>query len=366
MRLKDQPIARLFTPGPTPTSARVLAAGCRQLPYNRTADFSALTLEILAGLRRLFDTAGDVALLTSSGTGGMEAAVTNFVAAEERALAIDSGVFGRRWAELCQIHGIACDRLPTAGGESMPLERLEHALATGNYRVLFATAHETSTGVLHDIAAWGELARRYNVFFIVDGISTIAADPFHMDAWHVDVTVLSSQKALALPPGLSLVGIGPRARERMASVPPRSMYFRLADYLENQRRGQMPYTPAIGLFLMLHERLAEIDEIGLGDLIARHAERAAHFRGRLAGLPLELYARRPSNAITAVRCPSGLDASQIAAELAERRLFVAPNGGDLRNSVFRVGHMGEQSLEDLDVLVDALASIVVNCQPCSR
>jgi aspartate aminotransferase-like enzyme len=350
---------KLFTPGPAPLAHRLAAVAQRPLPYNRTAEFSAITLEILEGLKYLFDTQGEVVILTSSGTGGMEAAVASLVAPTDRALVIDAGVFGHRWGELCAFHGIAADSLSVEPGTPLDIGRLEERLQSGAYNVLLATAHETSTGTLYDMAACGELAQRCGVLFVVDAISCIGADAFHMDRWHVDAAVLSSQKALGLPPGLSFLALSPRSVERLGKVRPRSMYFDLAEYLRNQVRGQMPYTPAVGLFLLLEERLREIRQLGREAWNALHAERASHFRGRLGDLPFELFSQCPSQALTALRCRDGLQAEAIVAELAEHHgLVVAPNGGALKSSVFRVAHLGEQSLADLDLLIDALADVV--------
>ncbi|HEY5311680.1 MAG TPA: aminotransferase class V-fold PLP-dependent enzyme, partial [Pirellulales bacterium] len=341
----------------------------RPLPYNRTADFSATTLEILDGLKVLFDTQGEVVILTSSGTGAMEAAVASLVAPADRALVIDAGVFGHRWGELCAFHGIQSDSLSVSPGMPLDIQRLEARLQSGAYDVLLATAHETSTGSLYDMAACGELADRYGVLFVVDAISSIGADAFHMDRWHVDAAVLSSQKALALPPGLSFLALSPRAVQRLAKVRPRSMYFDLSEYLRNQVRGQMPYTPAIGLFLLLEERLREIRQQGREAWMALHAQRASHFRSRLGDLPFELFSRCPSQALTALRCRDGIQAEAVVAELAEQHgLVVAPNGGAWKTSVFRVAHFGEQSLADLDLLLAALADVVEtigSAPPCS-
>jgi aspartate aminotransferase-like enzyme len=307
----------------------------------------------------LFDTQGEVVILTSSGTGAMEAAVASLVAPADRALVIDAGVFGRRWSELCDFHGIQSDCLSVPPGMPLAIERLDERLRTGAYDVLLATAHETSTGSLYDMSACGELARRYGVMLIVDAISTVGADAFHMDRWHMDAAVLSSQKALGLPPGLSFLALSNRAVGRLAEVRPRSMYFDLAEYLRNQVRGQMPYTPAVGMFLMLAERLREIRQLGREALVALHAQRAGHFRSRLGDLPFELFSQCPSQALTALRCRDGIQAESIVAELAQQHgLVVAPNGGALKTSVFRVAHLGEQSIADLDLLIDALADVV--------
>lgn len=354
--------SKIFTPGPTNISARVLAAASRQLPYNRTDEFGRMTRDILTGLAALLETAGDVVIFTASGTGAMEAAVTNFIRPGERPLAINGGVFGQRWVDLCRIHGFEPAVLEVAEGTPVDPQALDRALERGRHPVVLATAHETSTGTLSDMQAVGQVARRHGALLVVDAISSVGADAFRMDAWGIDVAILSSQKALALPPGLAFVGIGPRGRERLAEVPRRSAYFHLPDYLENQRRGQMPYTPAIGLFLMLDERLREIRELGNPALVELHRRRAESFRQRIARLPLVPFSKRPSSALTALECPAGVDASELVAELAARHeIYVAPSGGRHKTSLVRVSHLGEQSDTDVDELIEALASVLHSC-----
>ncbi len=219
-------------------------------------------------------------------------------------------------------------------------------------------AHETSTGQLYDIQAIGKIARKFGAFLIVDAISTICADQFSMDDWHVDVAILSSQKALALPPGLSFVAMNERAKARMAAIQPKSLYFNLADYLRNQQRGQLPYTPAIGLLLQLHQRLLDIQQVSLHSLVKQHQRRAEFFREALVGLPFSILPARSSNAMTGLCC-HGLDAIRIVEGLRNRHgIVVAPSGGDLKFKLIRIAHMGAQNDEGVRHLITALKDIV--------
>ena len=348
-------------------SVRTMRAAARQLPYNRTAGFSDLTRRLIDGLKRLFGTQEDVVIFTSSGTGAMEASVQNLLDQRDCALVVNGGVFGQRWVDLCRLHGVPCEDWKIAPGKALDPAALERRLASGRYTALLLTAHETSTGVLHDVAGLGRIAREHDLFFLVDAISTIGADPFHMDQWQVDAAVLSSQKALALPPGLAFVALSARARRRLAAIEPRTLYFRIRDYLENQKRGQMPFTPAVGLFLMLDERLREIEELTIDALVLQHADRARHFRNRLADLPLDQFPDRAANGLSALRVREPADAGRLAAELAARfEFYVAPNGGELARSLFRVGHFGDQTNEDLDALADALGELLCHDDSNSR
>ncbi len=195
------------------------------------------------------------------------------------------------------------------------------------------------------------------ILLVVDAISTVCADRFLMDTWHVDVAVLSSQKGLALPPGLAFVAMSDRALARLENTQPRTLYFDVREYLANQERGQMPFTPATGLFLQLPHRLLDIKEMTLDTLIDQHREKAGEFRKALRALPFDTLPSRPSNALTAVTC-NEFDAYELVQALrSEYAMEVAPNGGDLKSDVFRVSHMGEHSPEDSRALVQALGNI---------
>lgn len=347
----------LFVPGPVPIEPHLLAIADRQLPYNRTGAFSEITREIHRGLQELFQTRGSIALLTASGTGAMEAAATNFLDSSDSVLVVNGGTFGERWRDLCDARAIPRTELAVPPGKDLDLSQLDHLLGTGDFSALLINAHETSTGHLYDIKAIGELTHRHGVLLVVDAISSICADPFSMDEWHVDVAILSTQKALALPPGLSFVAMGEHATERLQHRDPGSLYFDLKNYLTNQERGQSPYTPAIGILLQLHQRLADIREQTLTGLIDEHQRRAAHFRGAIAPLSFEIFPDRPSNAMTALDCGE-MDAGDITTRLqTQYQITVAPSGGDLQSTLIRIAHMGAQDPNEVASLIAALTAI---------
>jgi len=355
----DTPPVGLFTPGPTPIPKHILDIGARQLPYNRTRSFSDLTFEILSGLKHIFQTSDDVVVFTSSGTGAMEASVMGFLKPDDKVLIINGGSFGQRWVNLCKIHSIPYEELKLNTGKTVSPDRVRTHLKTQSCNVLLINAHETTSGVLYDIEAIGRVACELGVFFVVDAISTICADPFQMDEWSVDVAILSSQKALALPPGLSFVAFNGKAKARLVSDKSKSYYFDLLYYLDNQKRGQMPFTPAIGLFLMLRQRLEDITKMGLEKIIAQHESVAKYFRHQTFTLPFSELPERSTNAMTALRCDSSLNAYDLVCNLeSQYKIFVAPSAADLKSSVFRVSHMGEQSKKDIDHLVNALKKVI--------
>jgi aspartate aminotransferase-like enzyme len=349
----------LFVPGPVEITAEARATAARRLPYHRTPAFSALAREVHDRLRLLFATAGDVVTFTASGTGAMEAAVLSLFTSRDRVLVVNGGTFGARWAEICRVLSIPHDEVEVAPGVCVDVDDLEARLARGHHSGLLLTAHETSTGQLSDVGAIGRLASRHGALYVVDAISALGADAFRMDAWGCDAVVASTQKALALPPGMSFLALSPRARERALAAPRRSLYFHAADYLAELPRGQTPYTPAIGLLVALHERLGQILETGVDALVAEHAARAAHFRAAIAGLPLRSLPARPSNALTALETAAeGPRAPDVVARLRDEfGMQVAPNAPPLAERVFRVSHLGAQRIQDLDRLASALAIV---------
>jgi aspartate aminotransferase-like enzyme len=340
-------------------STGMLTIGASQLPYNRTEQFSEITFEIIEDLKYIFGTQGDVVIFSASGTGAMEAVFFNFLDQNDKVMIVNGGTFGQRWVDLCIQHEIAYDQISLDPGQPISIEDLEHKLSSQEYSTLLINAHETSTGMIYDTKTIGELTHKYGIFFVVDAISTICADVFMMDEWHVDVSLLSSQKALALPPGLSFLALNKKAKLRLEKKICQSYYFDIKEFLANQKRGQMPFTPVIGHFMMLHLRLREIKLQGIEFFISHHSKLAKYFRNGLRNLPLSFVPTSPSNALTAISCPKDINAFYLVMKLADNfNCFVAPNGGTLKNSVFRVSHLGEQNETDIDFLINALDYIL--------
>lgn len=350
----------VLTPGPVRISPKLKKILQQDLPYNRTADFSALTLEIIQNLKSVVQTQGDVVLFTASGTGAMEAAVLNFLHRQDHVLVLNGGTFGQRWLDLCHFHKIPCEEYKIEAGQQPDLSELEKFFRGGRFTAFLINAHETSTGALYPLEVIGKLTKQYGIFYVVDAIGSICCDPYFMDAWHIDVTVLSSQKGLALPPGLSFLAFNAKARERALNYQIQSYYFHVPTYLENQRRGQMPYTPAISLYLVLSERLREIKSRGMELEIQKHRGRALYFRDSIKNLPLEIFPSHPSSAVTALKCPGGIDAKRLVESLERNyQIYLAPNGGALGTKVFRVSHMGEQDEIDAARVIAALGEVLL-------
>ena len=345
-----------FTVGPVMCSEAVCAVGGEPVPYFRTAEFSATMLEN-ERLMLKFTKAPEgskAVFMTNSSTGSMEAVVMNCFTEEDSVLVIDGGSFGHRFVELCEIHQIPHTVLKLAHGQKLT-KQLLYAYDGQAFTGLLVNIDETSTGVLYDSEMIGEFCRKNHLFYVCDCVSAFLADPFDMAACGADVMITGSQKVLACPPGISIIVLAPRAVERVTSRKVRSMYFNLADALLNMQRGQTPFTPAVGILRQINARLREIEEAGGADAeIARVAEQAEDFRKKIRELPFEFVSESPANGVTPVH-PLHADAYQIFLTLKdEYGIWICPNGGDMKSTIFRVGHIGHLSHEDNTTLINAL------------
>lgn len=345
-----------FTVGPVMASDEVRAIGAEQVPYFRTAEFSAVMLEnekymleyakAPVGSRAVF--------MTCSSTGSMEAVVMNCFTKDDKVLVINGGSFGQRFVELCEIHEIPHVVLKLEQGKKLTKERL-YEYDEQDFTGLLVNVDETSTAVLYDTMMIGEFCKKNNMFFVCDCVSAFLADPFNMAGCGADVMITGSQKVLACPPGISIIVLAPRGLERVAFSKARTMYFDLKEALKNQERGQTPFTPAVGILLQINERLKEIDRNGGVDAeVARVAVQAEDFRTKIKELPFEFVSESPANGVTSVH-PTTAKAYEIFLTLKdEYGIWICPNGGDMKDTIFRVGHIGALTHEDNTTLINAL------------
>lgn len=348
-----------FTVGPVMCSDDILHVGGEQVPYFRTPEFSSLMIEN-EDLMLKFSGASEgskAIFMTNSSTGSMEAVVMNCLNEYDKVIIVDGGTFGHRFVELCDIHEIPRDVIKLRYGEKLTKERLYEYNAKG-YTALLVNIDETSTGVLYDADMIGEFCRDNNIFYICDCVSSFLADPFDMERCGADVMITGSQKALACPPGVSVIVLGPKAIDRVRGSKVRSMYFNLSEALNNMTRGQTPYTPAVGILRQINTRLRDIESEGGPEIeIRRVHDQALDFRTKIKDLPFDLFAEEPANAVTALR-PHSTDAYRFFEILKdEYNIWICPNGGDLKNIIFRVGHIGALTHKDNTILVDALRDI---------
>lgn len=345
-----------FTVGPVQSSELVRSIGGEQVPYFRTAEFSEIMLENETFIKK-FSGAGEDAravFITGSGTASMEAVTANTLSEKDKVLVINGGSFGQRFVQLCEIYQIPHEEIRLEAGKALSEKKLKPYENQG-FTALMVNVHETSTGVHYDIRMISEFCKRNGLFLIVDAISSFLADEFHMQELGVDVMITGSQKALACPPGISIIVLVPRAIKRVEGNRPRCMYLDLKSALKNGERGQTPFTPAVGILRQINARLKEIDQAGgVGTEIVKIRRLAEDFREKVKELPFEIVSESMSNAVTPLH-PLTASANDIFLTLKdEYGIWVCPNGGELKDTVFRVGHIGDLTTEDNDKLIAAL------------
>ena len=351
-----------FTVGPVQSSDIVCAIGAEQVPYFRTAEFSELMLENETLIKK-FAKSGEnsrVAFMTCSGSGGMETAIMNTLTPKDKAIVLNGGSFGERFVELLELHEIPYTEIKLEPGKALKAEHLDPLEGQG-YTCFLVNKHETSTGVHYDIELISDFCKRNGLSLIVDCISTFLADPFDMQALGADIMITGSQKALACPPGIAVMCLSPRALERIENTKCKCQYFDLKLALKNQERGQTPWTPAVGVLRQINARLKEIDaQGGVEAEIARTAELAEYFRSKLVenNLPFEIISESLSNAVTPLH-PTTASANDIFLKIKdEYGMWVCPNGGDLKDKIFRVGHIGALTTDDYDKLIGAFEDLM--------
>lgn len=350
----------LFTPGPVMMSPDILEIGAQQTPYFRNKEFSDLLLSCENKLLSLVFAPKNsrVIFLTASGTAAMEASILNLFSNKTPVAVINGGTFGQRFVEICRNHKIPVQDVKVDRDDlrdGLVLDSLPIGL-----KGLLVNAHETSIGHLYDISRTGDYCYKNGLLHIVDAISAFVTDEISMSNQYIDVLILSSHKGLALPPGLAMVVLSPAAIERI-SRKSNCFYFNFIDHLENGLRGQTPFTPAVSIILQLYTRLSELKNKGIDNSINNAKSLAYYFRSRIKDLNLRTYSTIMPNAMTAVQVPDHIDADIIVSRLeSEFNCVVAPNGGVLRKSIFRVSHMGYMSTRDIDVLIHALHTILMD------
>ena len=348
-----------FTVGPVQSSEAVRAIGAEQVPYFRTAEFSELMFENEALVKKFAKASEDsrVAFITGSGSAGMETAIMNTLTPKDKAIVVNGGSFGERFVELLQLHEIPFTEIKLEPGKALKPEHLAGLEGQG-YTTFLVNKHETSTGVHYDINLISDFCKRNHLFLIVDCISTFLTDPFDMAELEADIMITGSQKALACPPGIAVMVLSPRALKRIEETKCKCQYFDLKLALKNGERGQTPWTPAVGILRQINARLKEIDANGgVEGEIARTAALANYFREKIKDLPFEIISESLSNAVTPLH-PTTASAYDIFLKIKdEYGMWICPNGGSMKDTVFRVGHIGALTTADYDKLIDAFKDL---------
>lgn len=345
---------KLFTPGPTAVPAEVLETQARPLIHHRTEEFRQAHLASIHGLQYILRTKNPVAILASSGSGGMEAAVVNLTKPGDTVIVTEVGKFSERWREIAAAYGMRVVSVTCEPGEIVTPQQIEQAFANNpGATVLFATHSETSTGVLLDVKEMAKIAHAHRALIVVDAITSAGCHDVRTDDWGLDAVVGGSQKGVMIPPGLAYVAVSERALKRMTEPRHGVYYFDLLKAVKQAEKGDTPYTPAITLVLALRCALDMMREEGLEHIVARHDLNARAVRSAVQATGLKLVAAVPSNATTAVWTP-GDSSGKITKHMESRYgVKIAGGQGNLKGRIVRIGHLGSYFEEDMYTVVSA-------------
>jgi aspartate aminotransferase-like enzyme len=344
-------------PGPTPVPSEVLRALSKPMINHRAKNFADILDRCTQGVKWMYQTENDVYILTCSGTGGLEAALVNVLSPGDKVLALISGVFGKRFADIAQTYGAEVDRYETPLGQAYDVPRVEEALERQPYKLVLMTHNETSTAVLNPIAAVAAAVRKHlpDAVILVDAVSGLGTADLPVDKLDLDVVVAGSQKAFMVPPGLAMVSMSPRAWEVHKSARTPRFYFDLGKARDFLAKGQTPWTPAVSVFYGLDAAVASLRAEGLHNIFARHEMLSRAVRAGVKALGMKLLVvddAAASRAVTAIYPPEGVSPGDFRKLMQQRFNIVLAGGqGPLTDSIFRVGHLGYCGpLDILDVL----------------
>ncbi len=354
----------LLTPGPTPVPPEVLAAMAEPVMHHRAPRFTAVLTDVVAGLKSIYQTGNDVLVFASSGTGAMESAVVNLVAPGDRVIVASAGKFGERWLQLNRTWGADVVALEYEYGTRADPADIERALAEHpDVVAVFVQSSETSTGVLNDIRAIGEVVSRTPALLVVDAISGLGATDLRTDEWHVDVCVAGSQKALMVPPGLAYVAVSTKAWKKVEATDNPRYYF---DWTAARTKmagdsAQTPYTPAVSLLAAQNAAIRLIHEEGLENVFERHRMlgRACREGARAQGLSLFGPDDPEANSVTAIVVPDGVDGGRITSLARDKYgVWLAGGQGAMKGRIFRFGHCGYFGASDIVVGLSVMEMVL--------
>ncbi len=358
---------RLFTPGPTPLLPAAQTAMAAFTAHHRTADFKALFQRVLADMKEFIGTNNDVLVLASSGTGVMEASVSNLTSPGDKVLVLTAGKFGERWTGLAKAFGCNVDVLSVPYGQTFLLDEIR-ARITPDIRAVFVQATESSTGARHDVQGIAKIvhANSSDTLLVVDAITGLGTTHLDVDGWGIDVIIGGSQKALMMPPGLAYCAVSDRAWKRMDTTLSPRFYFDLRKERKSAAKGETAYTPATSLFAALGAALEFVRGMGSGDLakgreaLVNNAEFCAEMtRAGAKALGLKLYTSSPAAALTAISSPDAIDSGKFVKEFRESFDAVVANGqGEMKGKLFRIAHIGYYDYLDTIGILGALEHVL--------
>jgi serine---pyruvate transaminase len=331
---------RMFTPGPTDVPAEVLNEMALPIFHHRTEQFRKMFGAVNASLKKLLFTTNDVLTLAGSGTAAMEAAIATLIPRGKKVLVANSGKFGERWAKVARVYGMDVDEVKQEWGTAITPQEVKAKISAGGYSAVIVTHSETSTATVADVKGIAAVTRDTDVLLLVDAITSAGALPLKQDEWGIDVIGIGSQKALMLPPGLALVSVSEKAWKAAESVKAPVFYLNLKAYRKSLADSDVPYTPAITLIRGLKVALSMIEAVGIEKLWARIAVMAKATREGCQAMGLKVYSRQPSDSVTAIWYPAGVDDAFRKKIKAKYGCTVAGGQDDITGKVFRVNHMG--------------------------
>ncbi|WP_455370243.1 pyridoxal-phosphate-dependent aminotransferase family protein [Petrachloros mirabilis] len=352
----------LLAPGPTPVPPEVLLAMARPMIHHRAPEFDPIFAEAREGLKWLFQTRNDVLMLASSGTGGMEASISNFLSPGDKALCINGGKFGERWGKICKAFGVHATEIKVEWGQAVNPQVIADALKKDpSIKAVYVQASETSTGVSHDVKAIGEIVKGHeNTILVVDAITALGVFDIKTDVWGLDVVITGSQKALMLPPGMAFMSVSEKAWALADKAKNAAFYFNLKKERENQAKNQTAFTPTVSLIIGLQEVLRTMKGEGLEKMFARQGQLAHAMREGMKAAGLTLFPKEsPSDALTTVCAPEGVDGQAVYKNLRVQYGITAAGGQDhLKGKIFRLSHMGYADRFDVITAVAATEMVL--------
>ena len=349
---------QLRIPGPTPCPPEILQVLSKQMINHRGKEFASLIQRVTARLKDAFQTKNDVLILTCSGTGGMEAAIVNFLSAGDKVLSASNGSFGNRFADIAQRYGADVKRLTFEWGKAVEPDAVRQALKSDSkIKAVLITQNESSTGITNDVQTLSKIIKEYDKLLLIDAVSGLGAIDLKTDEWNCDVVVTASQKAWMVPPGLAMLSISPKAWVANATAKLPRYYFDLKKAKESLETNETPFTPAITVFYGLDVALDMMRQEGLPNVFARHIRVGKAARQGIKKLGLTLFADESyaSNTVTAVNPPEGINPDTLRRILREEYQVILSGGQQtLTGKIFRIGHMGWVNEDDIKVTIEAI------------
>ena len=351
----------LLAPGPTPVPPEALLAMAMPIIHHRAPDFLPVLDSAKKGLQWLYQTKNDVLILCSTGTGGMVGSVNNFLNPGDDVLVVNGGKFGERWTKICQAYGMKVEEIVVEWGHAVKAEQVEASLKKNpKIKAVFIQANETSTGVYHDIKSVASVVKKSDALFVVDAISALVAHDIRTDEWGIDVMIGGSQKGVMLPPGLAFVSVSDKAWKMADTAKTPKFYFNFKKERENLAKNQTLFTSPVTLIIGLNAAIKMLQDEGLENVFKRHDRLARATRAAAKALDLKLFPKEsPSNALTAIEAPAGVDGQAIYKDLRVKYGITGAGGQDkLKGKIFRIAHLGYADTFDVITAVAGIEMVL--------